>query len=486
MASKGSCFFCKAESDVFVDGWKLKDGSSAQLCRKCGFAYVNGIFCETFHMGAEGWRDCAVCGKPLHCGCIMSCHKYAALDVGGVGCSNCLLDVDKAIASGQMTQMLKELVAKYKTDPTVTFDPTRKVVESLSPGSVQVPSPQFGASKGDTSSETKVDSETPQMDASTGNHLHTDNWLKTTSAEQLPKVSGNLISCHISLFEKSSTASVANCSTGCLVILKKYAEKQTPRDIQTGPTPKDTSLKADQEQSPMDMETNSMPMETNQKTNQKRNQEQSPRDIETGPTAVGKSLKADQKQTPRDVQTGPMPVNSSMKTEKKQTPRNIQTGPMPVNSSMKRDKKQTPRDIQTGPTPKDTSLKADQEQSPMDMETISMPMETNQKRNQEQSPRDIETGPTAVGKSLKADQKQIPRDVQTGPMPVNSSMKTDKEQTRDIQTDSMPVNSSLKTGKKQSPRNLKTSPIPVQTSQKSEQVIASVLGFDRRHNHIFL
>nr|XP_011461152.1 PREDICTED: uncharacterized protein LOC101299075 isoform X5 [Fragaria vesca subsp. vesca] len=423
MASKGSCFFCKAESDVFVDGWKLKDGSSAQLCRKCGFAYVNGIFCETFHMGAEGWRDCAVCGKPLHCGCIMSCHKYAALDVGGVGCSNCLLDVDKAIASGQMTQMLKELVAKYKTDPTVTFDPTRKVVESLSPGSVQVPSPQFGASKGDTSSETKVDSETPQMDASTGNHLHTDNWLKTTSAEQLPKVSGNLISCHISLFEKSSTASVANCSTGCLVILKKYAEKQTPRDIQTGPTPKDTSLKADQEQSPMDMETNSMPMETNQKTNQKRNQEQSPRDIETGPTAVGKSLKADQKQTPRDVQTGPMPVNSSMKTEK--TPRNIQTGPMPVNSSMKRDKKQTPRDIQTGPTPKDTSL--------------------------------------------KADQKQIPRDVQTGPMPVNSSMKTDKEQTRDIQTDSMPVNSSLKTGKKQSPRNLKTSPIPVQTSQKSEQ-----------------
>nr|XP_011461153.1 PREDICTED: uncharacterized protein LOC101299075 isoform X6 [Fragaria vesca subsp. vesca] len=419
MASKGSCFFCKAESDVFVDGWKLKDGSSAQLCRKCGFAYVNGIFCETFHMGAEGWRDCAVCGKPLHCGCIMSCHKYAALDVGGVGCSNCLLDVDKAIASGQMTQMLKELVAKYKTDPTVTFDPTRKVVESLSPGSVQVPSPQFGASKGDTSSETKVDSETPQMDASTGNHLHTDNWLKTTSAEQLPKVSGNLISCHISLFEKSSTASVANCSTGCLVILKKYAEKQTPRDIQTGPTPKDTSLKADQ------------------------------------------------KQTPRDVQTGPMPVNSSMKTEK--TPRNIQTGPMPVNSSMKRDKKQTPRDIQTGPTPKDTSLKADQEQSPMDMETISMPMETNQKRNQEQSPRDIETGPTAVGKSLKADQKQIPRDVQTGPMPVNSSMKTDKEQTRDIQTDSMPVNSSLKTGKKQSPRNLKTSPIPVQTSQKSEQ-----------------
>lgn len=83
-------------------------------------------------------------------------------------------------------------------DPTVSFDPTRKVVESLSPGSLQVPSPQFGASKGDTSSETKVDSETPQMDASTGNHLDTDNRLKTTSAEQLPKVSGKypLILCH--------------------------------------------------------------------------------------------------------------------------------------------------------------------------------------------------------------------------------------------------------------------------------------------------
>lgn len=47
--------------------------------------------------------------QPLHCGCIMSCHKYAPLDLGGVGCAKCLLEVDQSIASGQMTRMLKEL-----------------------------------------------------------------------------------------------------------------------------------------------------------------------------------------------------------------------------------------------------------------------------------------------------------------------------------------------------------------------------------------
>ncbi|XP_040362276.1 B3 domain-containing transcription repressor VAL1-like isoform X1 [Rosa chinensis] len=272
MAAKASCFSCKAESDQFVNGWELKDGSFAQLCKKCGFAYVNGIFCETFHMEAEGWRDCAVCGKPLHCGCIMSCNKYAPLDFGGVGCSKCLLEVDQSIASGRMTRMLKEIVATYKTDPTVSSDPTEKVVESLSPGSSQAPAPHFGeeantdASKGDTACETKVDSETPQVDISTGNHLHPDNLPKMTNAEQLQKVSGNLNSDLIPLFEKSSTTCDANRSTGCLVIPKKYAEEHSPRDIETSPTPVDTSLKTDQEQTPRDIETGPTPVDTSVKT----------------------------------------------------------------------------------------------------------------------------------------------------------------------------------------------------------------------------
>ncbi|XP_062018493.1 B3 domain-containing transcription repressor VAL2-like isoform X8 [Rosa rugosa] len=349
MAAKASCFSCKAESDQFVNGWELKDGSMAQLCKKCGFAYVNGIFCETFHMEAEGWRDCAVCGKPLHCGCIMSRHKYAPLDFGGVGCTKCLLEVDQSIASGRMTRMLQEIVAKYKTDPTVSSDPTKKVVESLFPESLQAPAPQIGeesntdASKGDTACEFKVGSETPQVDASTGNHLHPDNLPKMTRAEQLQKVSGNLNSDLIPLFEKSSTVSDTNHSTGFLVIPKKYAEEQSPRDIETGPTPVDTSLKADQEQSL--------------------------RDFETGPTPVDTSLKTDQEQPPKDMETSPMPVETSHKSDQGQSPKDMETGPTPVETSLKTDQEQYQRDMETGPTPEETNLKADQEQSPRDMET---------------------------------------------------------------------------------------------------------------------
>ncbi|KAM5585879.1 hypothetical protein ABKV19_005002 [Rosa sericea] len=337
MAAKASCFCCKAESDQFVNGWELKDGSMAQLCKKCGSAYVNGIFCETFHMEAEGWRDCAVCGKPLHCGCIMSRHKYAPLDFGGVGCSKCLLEVDQSIASGQMTRMLKEIVAKYKTDPTVSSDPTKKVVESLFPVSLQAPVPQIGeesntdASNGDTACEAKVGSETPQVDASTGNHLPPENLPKMTSAEQFQKVSGNLNSDLIPLFEKSSTVSDTNHST--LVIPKKYAEEQSPRDIETGPTPVDTTLKADQEQSPMVMETSPTPIETKQKTNQ----EQSLSDFETGPTPVDTSLKTDQEQPPEDMETSPTPVETSQKSDQGQSPKDMETGPTPVETSLKTD-----------------------------------------------------------------------------------------------------------------------------------------------------
>ncbi|XP_062018485.1 B3 domain-containing transcription repressor VAL2-like isoform X3 [Rosa rugosa] len=400
MAAKASCFSCKAESDQFVNGWELKDGSMAQLCKKCGFAYVNGIFCETFHMEAEGWRDCAVCGKPLHCGCIMSRHKYAPLDFGGVGCTKCLLEVDQSIASGRMTRMLQEIVAKYKTDPTVSSDPTKKVVESLFPESLQAPAPQIGeesntdASKGDTACEFKVGSETPQVDASTGNHLHPDNLPKMTRAEQLQKVSGNLNSDLIPLFEKSSTVSDTNHSTGFLVIPKKYAEEQSPRDIETGPTPVDTSLKADQEQSP--------------------------RDIETGPTRVDTTLKPDQEQYPMVMETSPMPIETNQKTNQEQSLRDFETGPTPVDTSLKTDQEQPPKDMETSPMPVETSHKSDQGQSPKDMETGPTPVETSLKTDQEQYQRDMETGPTPEETNLKADQEQSPRDMET-------SLKTDKD-----------------------------------------------------------
>ncbi|XP_040375457.1 uncharacterized protein LOC112167861 [Rosa chinensis] len=204
----------------------------------------------------------------------------------------------------------------------------RKLSESLFPGSLQAPGPRIGeesntdACNGDTACEAKVGSETPQVDVSTGSHLHPDNLPKMTSAEQLQKVSGNLNSDLIPLFEKSSTVSDTNHSTGFLVIPKKYAEEQPP----------------------MDVETNPVPIETNQKTNQ----EQSLRDFETGPTPVDTSLKTDQEQPPKDMETSPTPVETSQKSDQGQSPKDMETGPTPVETSLKTDQEQYQRDMETG------------------------------------------------------------------------------------------------------------------------------------------
>ncbi|XP_004291684.1 PREDICTED: uncharacterized protein LOC101312407 [Fragaria vesca subsp. vesca] len=42
-----------------------------------------------FHLGETGWRDCSLCHKPLHCGCVASRSLYECLDYGGVGCIGC-------------------------------------------------------------------------------------------------------------------------------------------------------------------------------------------------------------------------------------------------------------------------------------------------------------------------------------------------------------------------------------------------------------
>lgn len=419
-----ACFFCKAECDQFVNGWKLKDGSLAELCKKCGFAYVNGTFCETFHVEVEGWRDCAVCGKPLHCGCIMSCHKYAPLDLGGVGCAKCLLEVDQSIASGQMTRMLKELVAK---DKTVSSDVTEKIVESLSPGSLQATAPQFGeasnrdASKGDTACETKVGSETPQVDASIRNHLHPENLPKTISAEQLQKISGNLNSDLIPLFEKSLTTSDAYHSTGRLVIPKKYAEDYFPKIHEAQGYPitiqdtigKDWKLEFhcleksnSEEKYVLEGLTDYMVLMQWQAGDKVAFYRTNSEGLVIE-TRKAFTVPADrQEQSPRDIETGPTPVETSLKTDQEQSPRDMEKSLMPIETSQKSDQGQSPRDLETGPTPVETSLKTDQEQSPRDMETSPTPIETCQKTNQEQCPRTVET-------SLDTVQEQSARDMET-------------------------------------------------------------------------
>nr|CAD1841850.1 unnamed protein product [Ananas comosus var. bracteatus] len=71
-------------------GWPLRSGGYAALCDKCGMAYEQLVFCDIFHQKESGWRECAFCGKRLHCGCIASKFSFDLLDTGGVHCISCM------------------------------------------------------------------------------------------------------------------------------------------------------------------------------------------------------------------------------------------------------------------------------------------------------------------------------------------------------------------------------------------------------------
>ncbi|KAL3850531.1 hypothetical protein ACJIZ3_012413 [Penstemon smallii] len=70
-------------------GWSLKSGGFATLCYSCGSAYENSVFCETFHSKESGWRECTVCRKRIHCGCIASRYLHEYMDFGGIACISC-------------------------------------------------------------------------------------------------------------------------------------------------------------------------------------------------------------------------------------------------------------------------------------------------------------------------------------------------------------------------------------------------------------
>ncbi|KAL6954512.1 hypothetical protein U1Q18_047744 [Sarracenia purpurea var. burkii] len=78
-----------SSSHEWKKGWPLRSGEYANLCYKCGSAYEQLIFCDTFHSKDTGWRECALCGKHLHCGCIASSTLLELLDSGGVKCIRC-------------------------------------------------------------------------------------------------------------------------------------------------------------------------------------------------------------------------------------------------------------------------------------------------------------------------------------------------------------------------------------------------------------
>ncbi|KAL0670861.1 hypothetical protein Bca4012_033565 [Brassica carinata] len=81
---------CGSTSTVeWKKGWPLRSGALADLCFRCGSAYETSLFCETFHLDQSGWRECYLCNKRLHCGCIASKLVVEFMDYGGVGCSTC-------------------------------------------------------------------------------------------------------------------------------------------------------------------------------------------------------------------------------------------------------------------------------------------------------------------------------------------------------------------------------------------------------------
>ncbi|KAL6967827.1 hypothetical protein U1Q18_033637 [Sarracenia purpurea var. burkii] len=95
-------------------GWALKSGGFATLCFNCGSAYANLVYCETFHRQESGWRECRVCGKDIHCGCIASKYLHDYLDFGGVGCISCTKSLE--------TRMIRPIQIP-KDDIPDGFDP---------------------------------------------------------------------------------------------------------------------------------------------------------------------------------------------------------------------------------------------------------------------------------------------------------------------------------------------------------------------------
>ncbi|XP_020703664.1 B3 domain-containing protein Os07g0679700 isoform X1 [Dendrobium catenatum] len=97
----GVCGAAAAAGAVWRKGWLLRSGGFATLCDKCGLAYEKLVFCESFHQKESGWRECAFCGKRLHCGCIASKSMLDLLDGGGVQCLMCLKNYGNSSIPGE-------------------------------------------------------------------------------------------------------------------------------------------------------------------------------------------------------------------------------------------------------------------------------------------------------------------------------------------------------------------------------------------------
>uniref|UniRef100_A0A2N9I9X1 VAL1-3 N-terminal zinc finger domain-containing protein n=1 Tax=Fagus sylvatica TaxID=28930 RepID=A0A2N9I9X1_FAGSY len=82
-------------------------------------AYEEGKFCDIFHLNADGWRDCATCGKMVHCGCIMSFHLFTVLDFGGVSCMKCFNKNSNVAVTGLRVNMAKSEMVRVGEVPNI-------------------------------------------------------------------------------------------------------------------------------------------------------------------------------------------------------------------------------------------------------------------------------------------------------------------------------------------------------------------------------
>nr|QNI23771.1 AP2/ERF transcription factor [Camptotheca acuminata] len=123
---------CQATTTVeWKKGWGLKADGFATLCYNCGTAYENLVYCETFHLKESGWRECRLCGKRIHCGCIASKYLHDYLDSGGVGCVSCAKSLEtRSIRPIQvMSDDIPNEFGKLTTNNI--GDPQSSVVENM-------------------------------------------------------------------------------------------------------------------------------------------------------------------------------------------------------------------------------------------------------------------------------------------------------------------------------------------------------------------
>ncbi|XP_021726023.1 uncharacterized protein LOC110693198 isoform X2 [Chenopodium quinoa] len=147
-----TCSFCHQFTSTPREGWRLRNFTYTKLCGPCFFAYSDGSFCQKHHRHEDGWRQCDVCERRVHCGCIMSLHLFETNDTRGVTCKKCLdkmspvvsirgtssSTLDESCSSKSVTGLyllaaIGSAIEYSVADPTISAEPTTARVVSANP-----------------------------------------------------------------------------------------------------------------------------------------------------------------------------------------------------------------------------------------------------------------------------------------------------------------------------------------------------------------